>query len=319
VPGQSPYGNGGNPWPIEDGARIQAENYDTGGEGVAYHDADSSNNGGQYRSDGVDIEGTSDTGGGYNVGWIAVDEWLEYTTDVTGGTYDVEARVASNVSDPGDLRIKLDGVTLCTFPVAGTGGWQNWTTLTCAGETLSGGSDRILRLEMVNGGSFNVNWIEFAASAAPTDTPVPPTATPTPVPTNKLVNPGLESGDVDWGCIGDNWSIGQPGSGNTHSGTWAFTMSCTQHSGGGPCQSVSDVPTNTDYVASFWLKGSGTIKIVVNDSGWSYIGGEACAATGTWTRCSWEFNTGSNTGLIVQLQDHWNGTAYVDDVYLGVP
>jgi len=41
------------------------------------------NVGGQYRPDeGVDIEKTSDTGGGYNVGWISEGEWLEYTIRV---------------------------------------------------------------------------------------------------------------------------------------------------------------------------------------------------------------------------------------------
>ncbi|MBN1599378.1 MAG: hypothetical protein JW894_13880, partial [Bacteroidales bacterium] len=45
---------------------VEAENYDNGGEGVAYHDNDASNNGGQYRtSEGVDIEACSE--GGYNV------------------------------------------------------------------------------------------------------------------------------------------------------------------------------------------------------------------------------------------------------------
>ncbi|MDO8686315.1 MAG: hypothetical protein Q7J78_06575 [Clostridiales bacterium] len=34
---------------------IQAENFDNGGEGVAYHDSDATNSGGQYRSTGVDI------------------------------------------------------------------------------------------------------------------------------------------------------------------------------------------------------------------------------------------------------------------------
>ena len=35
---------------------IQAEDYDLGGEGVAYHDTTAGNSGGAYRQDGVDIE-----------------------------------------------------------------------------------------------------------------------------------------------------------------------------------------------------------------------------------------------------------------------
>ena len=52
------FGNGGNPWAIAASGttRIQAENFDTGGEGVAYHDTDTANSGGQYRtSEGVDV------------------------------------------------------------------------------------------------------------------------------------------------------------------------------------------------------------------------------------------------------------------------
>ena len=39
---QSPYG--GTPWPIP--GKIEGEDYDVGGEGVAYHDIDAGNNGG---------------------------------------------------------------------------------------------------------------------------------------------------------------------------------------------------------------------------------------------------------------------------------
>ncbi len=48
---QQPYG--GVPWPIP--GTIEAENYDLGGEGVAYHDATAGNSGGLYRTDDVDI------------------------------------------------------------------------------------------------------------------------------------------------------------------------------------------------------------------------------------------------------------------------
>src|SRR5262249_39365395 len=40
--------HGGTPWAIP--GKIEAENYDDGGEGVAYHDLDATNNGGQYRT-----------------------------------------------------------------------------------------------------------------------------------------------------------------------------------------------------------------------------------------------------------------------------
>src|SRR3981081_2298600 len=44
---------------------IQGEDFDNGGEAVAYHDRSTGNAGGVYRNTDVDIEATSDTGGGY--------------------------------------------------------------------------------------------------------------------------------------------------------------------------------------------------------------------------------------------------------------
>ncbi len=48
--GPTPY----RPHPVP--GRIQAEDYDLGGEGVAYHDTTPGNSGGAYRHDDVDIE-----------------------------------------------------------------------------------------------------------------------------------------------------------------------------------------------------------------------------------------------------------------------
>src|SRR5439155_1587484 len=76
---------------------IQAEDFDNGGEGVAYHDVESANYGGAYRtSEGVDIQGTSDTGGGYNVGWMAPGEWLKYSVNFSAsGLYTLSGRIAT--------------------------------------------------------------------------------------------------------------------------------------------------------------------------------------------------------------------------------
>ncbi len=140
---------------------VEAEDYDIGGPGVAYQDADANNNGGAYRpGEGVDLEATTDAGGGFNVGWTVPEEWLEYTMDVTAGTYDVELRVASLVSG-GTLHIEFDG-TDETGPVsfAATGGWQNWTTVRVEDVTLHPGV-QTMRLVM-DAGEFNVNRITIA-------------------------------------------------------------------------------------------------------------------------------------------------------------
>src|SRR5206468_7598262 len=77
--------------------KVQFENYDKGSSGVAYYDTTSGNTGNAYRSDNVDIQATSDSGGGYNLGWVKANEWLNYTVAVAAtGTYAVDVRVASN-------------------------------------------------------------------------------------------------------------------------------------------------------------------------------------------------------------------------------
>ena len=64
---------------------LEAEDYATGGEGVGYHDATPTNQGGAYRNDAVDIEAIS---GGYAVGYVRDGEWLRYTVNVaSAGKY----------------------------------------------------------------------------------------------------------------------------------------------------------------------------------------------------------------------------------------
>lgn len=156
VSGQTPYGGTARSLT----SRIEAEDFDEGGEDVAYNDTSSGNSGRSYRtSENVDIQGTSDAGSGYNVGWTATAEWLEYTVNASSGTYDINLRVASPNSGK-KIRVVLDGVTLATLDVPKTGGWQTWQTVTAAGIAASGRNGSVLRLEMVNGG-VNVNWVEF--------------------------------------------------------------------------------------------------------------------------------------------------------------
>ncbi len=142
--------------------KIEAEDFDTGGEGVAYHDLDAGNNGGQYRpTEGVDVEACGDTGGGYDVGWLAPGEWLEYTVSVpTAGDYTFDVRVAS-LSAGGLFHLAFNG-TDQTGPVAVpvTGGWQAWMTVS-ATATLAAGT-QVMRFVADTGG-FNVNYFDVAA------------------------------------------------------------------------------------------------------------------------------------------------------------
>jgi beta-glucosidase len=135
--GEAPYG--GSPAAIP--GMVQAENYDTGGQGIAYNVNSIKGTGNNYRSDGVDLETTADTGGGYNLGWTSGGQWFKYTVNVaTAGTYTVNLRVAgpNTVTDAFHIS-NSSGTNLSgSITVPATGGYQAWTTVT-ASVTLPAG------------------------------------------------------------------------------------------------------------------------------------------------------------------------------------
>jgi len=146
--------------------RVEAERFDEGGEGTAYHDLSAANEGGQFRATGVDIEATADTGGGYNVGWIFPGEWLTFTISAaTGGTFDVLARVASPGTG-GTFTLSIDGAAVPgAFQIPATGGWQRWVTIRGPRVSIPAGLHRI-RLDMrtvsAPGAAVgNVNFLSF--------------------------------------------------------------------------------------------------------------------------------------------------------------
>lgn len=94
------------------------------------------------------------------MGWVRDGEWLEYTVDVTAGTYDLAVRAATQ-SGPTDIQFSIDGTSLGTLTVPDTGAWQSYQTLTLSGISLDGGANRILRVDAL-GDSVNLNWFDFA-------------------------------------------------------------------------------------------------------------------------------------------------------------
>jgi hypothetical protein len=147
---------------------IEAENFDNGGEGVAYHDTTVGNSGGKYRATDVDIETTFDVGGGYNVGWVAASEWLKYTASVaTTAAYTLELRVASQGTG-GTGHVEIDGVNVTgSIVIPTTGGFQTWTSVFVPGIPISAGS-HVFRLVIdTNGGSGYAGNINFMRWTSP--------------------------------------------------------------------------------------------------------------------------------------------------------
>ncbi|HUA38125.1 MAG TPA: glycoside hydrolase family 3 C-terminal domain-containing protein [Candidatus Sulfopaludibacter sp.] len=182
---------------------IQAENYDTGGEGVAYYNTTVGNPGGVYRSDDVGIESTSDTGGGYDVSWLNNGEWLEYTVNLpnTSAVYSISVRVASP-SGGGQLRVRLNGAVLGTVNIPNTGGSQSWQTVTMpAAVSVAGGiGSQALRLEVITNG-FNINWIGLSISQRGTNIALYKVAT-----ASSLENSGYPATNAVDGNLSTRWS-----------------------------------------------------------------------------------------------------------------
>jgi endonuclease/exonuclease/phosphatase family metal-dependent hydrolase len=168
APGNTPYG--GIPAAIP--GRIEGEKFDEGGEGVAYHDTTAGNSGGQFRSTDVDIEGTTDTGGGYDVGWLPATEWLKFTVSVAStGSYTLNARVA-DIGDGGSFHVEVDGANVTgSLSVPNTGDWQAWTTVSHTGISLTAGQHVITFVADTNSTSAvmgNLNWLEFTQESSST-------------------------------------------------------------------------------------------------------------------------------------------------------
>jgi len=133
--------------------RIEAEDY------VRFFDTSAGNSGGKYRSDAVDIESTGDIDGGFNIGWTANNEWLEYDAYVgQSGSYEIDLRVASPRSGK-MISISLDGVEVGVLDIPNTGNWQNYETVQLVVDNVTGAKDATLRLTFVDG-SVNLNWVD---------------------------------------------------------------------------------------------------------------------------------------------------------------
>ncbi|MEO3755418.1 glycoside hydrolase family 43 protein [Streptomyces sp. B6B3] len=113
---------------------------------------------------GVETEASNE--GGMNVGWIENGDWIRVEGAAFGaGARSLDARVASATSG-GRMEIRLDapgGTLVGTCEVPATGGWQNWTTVSCPVSGATGTHDVYFRYTGGSGNLFNVNWWRFSA------------------------------------------------------------------------------------------------------------------------------------------------------------
>ncbi len=155
--GEGPYGGSAVSLP----GTVQAANYDTGGQGVAYNVSSVNGTDNGYRPDGVDLETCTDTGCGLDVGWTSGGQWFRYTVNATSArSYTVTLRLASPNGVTDGLHIaSSSGTNLSgSINVPSTGGWQTWTPVT-VNVTLPAGV-QTLTIDQDNGG-WNIHQLTF--------------------------------------------------------------------------------------------------------------------------------------------------------------
>ena len=189
----------GKPWNNiiqEVPGKIQCEWYDLGGEGIAYHDDDSINNGsgrlnpvnGHYLNEfrmreGVDISYTKANeidNNPYNlvepllgelyVGWTKPGEWINYTIQVNQtGTYTLAMMYTA--SGDGQIKLILDGKeTLAELSIPSTRNeketipwrqWHHWNRIEFPLKIKLKKGIHILTLKTGPNGNMNYDYLEF--------------------------------------------------------------------------------------------------------------------------------------------------------------
>jgi endo-1,4-beta-xylanase len=131
--------------------------------------------------------------GGLDVGSIVNGNCLVYrNVDFASGATNFQARVASATSG-GNIEIHLDstnGTLVGTCVVAGTGGWQTWTTQTNTVSGATGTHNVYLVFTGSSGYLFNVNWWTFGGPSSPVSVPS--------VPSGLVATAGIERTVLRW-------------------------------------------------------------------------------------------------------------------------
>ena len=190
----------GKPWKnqmSELPGKLQCEFYDQGGEGIAYHDDDSINNGSgklnpangtflnEFRmKEGVDISYTKSNdidNNPYNLmepemnslyaGWTKPGEWISYTIKVNQtGTY--QLGIMYTASGDGSISLMLDGEKLTgelLIPSTRTDKetvawrqWHHWNRIDSLTTFKLKKGIHVLRLNTVSNGNMNYDYLEFS-------------------------------------------------------------------------------------------------------------------------------------------------------------
>jgi beta-glucosidase-like glycosyl hydrolase len=323
--GSAPFG--GTPAALP--GTIQAANYDTGGQGVAFNAA-ANGSANAYRSDGIDLENTADTqgttpaGGAYDIGWITPGQWFKYTVNVaTAGNYSVAFRVSSPYGLADALHIANAAGTNLTGSVAipNTGGYQTWTTVT-ASITLPAGQQTLTVDQDANGWNFHAFAFTLGSSTGSGKTQ-PFGGTPAAVPGT------VQAANYDTGGQGVAFNAAANGTANGYRSDGIDLENTADTQGTGAAGGAYDVGWTTpgqwfDYTVQVATAGVYTVSFrvaspyaiadalhIASASGANLTGAVAVPSTGgyqTWTTvtASITLPAGQQTLTVDQDANGWN-------------
>ena len=121
---------------------------------------------------GMELENTSDEGGGFNIGSLDNGDYADYYVDVlASGTFNVTYRAAADPtwSSGGQVELSIYDSNSNSFTflqniiIPATTGWQDWESISKA-VNLDSGKHQI-RLKIL-AGPFNLNWFSFDDSVS---------------------------------------------------------------------------------------------------------------------------------------------------------
>ncbi len=149
--------HGGKPWSIP--GKIEVEDFDDGGQDVAYHVGNPGKGGVVHRPQ--EVANLMPNGGRIVLNANSRGDWLNYTVDVAAtGTYDVVVCMAT-AGDGKTIHFELDGVD-ATGPIEGANkNWDHFVDVIKKGVTLTAGR-HVMRLCM-DTGSYDFDYIKVTA------------------------------------------------------------------------------------------------------------------------------------------------------------
>ena len=168
---------------------VEAEQFDAGGDGVAYHDYESTNLGTNTAlRPGVGVDIDTETGT-TNVGYTRDGEYLKYTVDAASvGSFSLALRAANPDPAAKALKVYLDGASAGQVSVGPTGGWSTYQDFPASAPIVFPAGRHVVTIAFEGVGRVNLDRLAFSAAAPTVTTPAP---APTTIAPTTMVTPPL--------------------------------------------------------------------------------------------------------------------------------